>query len=77
MKTYLNKAFYRIFFLLFCLYGYVAHADPDVPGDDDYIPPPPIEKAPIDENIILILIVSLLFGIYIIYNHNVTKKRPI
>jgi len=72
MKTILSIALYRrIAFLLFFFIGYVAHAqNPPVP-----IPPP--EGAPIDANLIILLIAALLFGTYIIYNNQLNKKRAI
>jgi hypothetical protein len=81
MKTYLNKTFYKIFLLLFCLLGYVAHAaDPPCPdgytGPDCNILVPPTEKAPIDENLILFVSVSMIFGVCTIYK-KLDKKRPI
>ena len=32
---------------------------------------------PIDENILVLLFVAVLFGMYIIYNHNIKIKTPI
>jgi hypothetical protein len=49
----------------------VYSQDPPAPGDDT---PPDV---PINENINILLIVALLFGIYIIYKHMQKNKRPI
>lgn len=73
MKTILNKTLQKGSILLFCLYGYVAHADDPEPPID----PPPTEDAPINENILILIFIAVLFGIYIIYNHKLNKKRPI
>ncbi|WP_281637004.1 hypothetical protein [Flavobacterium marginilacus] len=78
MKIFLNKALYKGSILFFLLYGFVIHADPNVPGDPDYIPPPPDEgDLPIDENITILIFIAVIFGLYIIYNHKLNKKRPI
>lgn len=39
-------------------------------------PPPPGDRVPIDENLMVLLIVALLFGIYIIYKHRLKQKTP-
>ena len=39
--------------------------------------PPGPPGLPIDENIIALILISLVFGIYIIYNHNVKTKTPV
>ncbi|HSD09022.1 hypothetical protein [Flavobacterium sp.] len=81
MKTNLNIALYRIAFFLFFFIGYVAHGqDPAEPCDDiPGAPLPPCVKidAPIDSNLVILLIVALIFGTYIIYNHKINKKRAI
>lgn len=80
MKTILNKALYKVSILLFCLYGYVAHAD-CIDGVDENgnpcSPPPPEEDLPIDGNITILIFIAVLFGIYIIYKYKLNKKRPI
>ena len=38
------------------------------------VPPPGL---PIDENIIVLILISLIFGIYIIYNHKLKTKTPV
>lgn len=84
MKTILNKALYKGSILLFCLYGYVAHAaDPPDPCNGnggtppDCIPPPPEENLPIDGNITILIFIAVLFGIYTIYKYKLNKKRTI
>jgi hypothetical protein len=78
MNTNLKKAFFRILFLLFCLYGYVAHAQvPEPCGGVGQDPCPPADGAPIDTNITILIAIAVLFGIYIIHNNKLNKKRPI
>lgn len=75
MKTNLRNIFSKIFLLLFCFGGYVAHADPPCPGPGPCPPPP--DQAPIDTNIYVLVLIAVIFGTYIIYNHKQDKKRPI
>ncbi|PJJ10357.1 hypothetical protein CLU83_3765 [Flavobacterium sp. 1] len=80
MKTILNKALYKGSILLFCLYGYIAHAETCYDGSGNVVPcdpAPPTEDTPIDGNITILIIIAVLFGIYIIYNYKINKKRPI
>jgi len=77
MNTTLKKAFSRIIFLLFYLYGYVAHAAPPCPGGEDPPCSPHPDDASIDGNITILLVITALFGIYIIYNNKLNKKRPV
>jgi len=39
--------------------------------------PPPPPGLPIDENIFILIIIALLFGIYIIYSHRLKTKTPV
>ncbi|MBF4470701.1 hypothetical protein [Flavobacterium sp. HJJ] len=70
MKTFLNKIILKGCILFFCLSGHVAHAD--VPA-----PEPPEDPLPINENMTIAVFIAVLFGIYIIYNYKLNKKRPI
>ena len=72
MKVDLKKVFFKIVFLVSCLYGYVAHADPPCPGCT-----PPVEGAPIDDHITILITIAVLFGIYIVNKYKLNKKRPI
>jgi len=74
MKTILNKALYKIILFTSCLYGYVAHATG--PPCSPHCPPPP-DVAPIDTSIIVLIFIAVSFGIYIIHNNKLNKKRPI
>jgi hypothetical protein len=40
-------------------------------------PPPPPPGTPIDENLVILLIIALLFGIYIIYKDKLKTKSTI
>jgi hypothetical protein len=76
MKTNLNKALYKIILFTSCLYGYVANAQdpcPPFPAPCD----PPGDPLPIGENISILIIATVFFGIYIIYKYKLNKKRPI
>lgn len=76
----LKKEFYllvlkkvKIFILILFLFGFVysAKADP---------PPPPgntLPPVPIDNYLLLFVVVSLFFGIYIIYENKLKQKTPI
>ncbi|WP_146779217.1 hypothetical protein [Flavobacterium psychrolimnae] len=66
----LNK-FYLLIAFLFgtCL----AIAQPPAPPGPTLPPPPGL---PIDENILTMMLVALLFGIYIIYNFKIKQKTP-
>jgi hypothetical protein len=44
------------------------------PGPPTPGPPPPPPGLPIDENIMILVVIALLFGIYIIYKHSVKRK---
>ncbi|TRX38140.1 hypothetical protein FNW52_04350 [Flavobacterium sp. ZT3R18] len=70
MKIFLNKAFNTIILLLFSISGFAAPGPPP-PGIDD---PPPL---PIDENLVILTLTSLLFGLYTIYKHRLNRKTPI
>ncbi|PKB16956.1 hypothetical protein [Flavobacterium sp. 5] len=72
MKINSNKAFHKIILFAYCFYGYGAYAeDPEVPDE------PPLEDAPIDGNIMILLVIAVLFGIYVIYKYKLNKKRLI
>ncbi len=50
-----------------------AVSDPPTPGPS-LVPPPGL---PIDENIFILIIIALLFGVYVIYSHRLKTKTPI
>jgi hypothetical protein len=41
------------------------------------VPPPPPPGTPIDENLIVLMAIAVLFGIYIIYKDRLKTKSPI
>ena len=38
--------------------------------------PPPPDGLPVNENIFILIIIAILLGVYIIYNHNLKTKTP-
>jgi hypothetical protein len=84
MKVVLDKFSLLLFFLLESFL--VAAGDKGGPpspsrsgGLAGKTPPPPPQglPVPIDENIFILLITALLFGIYIIYKHRSKEKSSI
>jgi hypothetical protein len=75
MKTSVNIFFIVIAFLLGSVET-VAKNNPPVPLNgrtNDGPPPPP--TTPIDENLSVLLIIAIMFGIYIIYNETIKIKK--
>lgn len=73
MKTIVS----RFFILIVTLFGVMdAFAAPYPPAPGAKRPPPP-PGLPIDENILFLLIMAILFGIYIIGKHQLKTKAPI
>jgi hypothetical protein len=70
MTIFSNKAINTIALLLVSISGFAAPSPP--PPE---IPDP--EDLPIDENLIILLFLALLFGLYKIYKHSLNKKTPI
>ncbi|MBG6111835.1 hypothetical protein H4V97_002203 [Flavobacterium sp. CG_23.5] len=70
-----NKFYLFIAFLFGTLYA-IAENPPPPPLTGRRKPPPP-PGLPIDENILTLIIIALLFGIYIIYSHRLKTKTPI
>lgn len=69
MKIIKNKFFICISLLFTGVSGY---CEPPAPTQRTPTPPPAV---PIDQNIIHLALVGVIFGTYIIYKQN--KKRPI
>lgn len=81
----LPNKFYLFIAFLFGTVNGIAGSGPKPP------PPPPNAKAtaamsdplmpppglPIDENICILIIIALIFGIYVIYSHKLKTKTPI
>ena len=77
MKTIVNAFFIVIAFLI-GIVDTLAKNNPPVPnpnGKTNFDPPPGF--APIDENLLALLIIAILFGIYIIYNQTIEVKKNI
>jgi hypothetical protein len=73
MKYIANK----LLTTLTCLIGISnTFAKPNPPPPNFKKPPPP-PGLPIDENLYILLLIAVLFGIYIIYRHNLKTKTPI
>jgi len=73
MKTIASKF---IFVTLYLLGVTIAFAAPK-PPPPNYKKPPSPPGLPIDENISVLVIMALLFGIYMIYRHQLKTKAPI
>ena len=73
MKIIANKFFIIMIYLLGVSNAFAAPHPPPPTGKK----PPPPPGLPIDENILVLLFVAVLFGMYIIYNHNIKIKTPI
>jgi hypothetical protein len=72
MKIIANKFFMTA---LFFLGSIVLFAGPTPPPPNFKRPPPP-PGLPIDDSILILVAIAILFGIYIIYNHNIKTKTP-
>lgn len=44
------------------------------PAPSNYNTPPP---SPIDENLFVLLVMAILFGVFVIYKHNIKTKASI
>jgi hypothetical protein len=75
MKFFKSVFFTLMIFVLGMINAFAANPPPPPPvGRTRPIPPPP--GLPIDENILTMMLVALLFGIYIIYNFKIKQKTP-
>ena len=79
MKTIVNIFFIVIAFLLGTV-DTVSKNNPPPPNANGKInnglpPPPPPPTTPIDENLSVLLIIAIMFGIYIIYNQTIKIKK--
>lgn len=55
----------------------VAETPPPPLKSPKATPPPPPRGFPIDDNIYILLIIALLFGVYIVYESKFKTKTPI
>jgi hypothetical protein len=84
MRVLSDKLFLFIGFLMGTLYVIAGSGGgppaPNPAGKSNgtaELPPPSPPGTPIDENLIILLIVALLFGIYIIYKDKLKTKSTI
>jgi hypothetical protein len=66
----------KIFILILFLFGFVYTAK----AQDENPPPPPgntIPAVPIDDSLLLAIVISVSFGIYIICKNKLKQKTPI
>jgi hypothetical protein len=71
MKILPNKTLNTAIILLLSISESVLAGSPPPPG----IKPPP--KLPINENLVILITIALLFGLHTIYKHKLNKKTPI
>lgn len=76
MKIGQNKFYLLIAFLsgVFVSWAKFSSRTPPAPASPMSTPPP--DGLPIDENILILVIVASLFGIYTIYKHRLKVKAP-
>lgn len=55
---------------------YSAPPPPPPPPAPTDGPPPPL-GFPIDENIMVVVVLAVIFGLYIVYKHHLKQKTPI
>jgi hypothetical protein len=77
MKIVSNKFYLFIAFLIGTLCSIAGNPALPEPNPFGRRKPPPPPGLPIDENIFILIIIALLFGIYIIYSHRLKTKTPI
>ena len=73
MKIIANKLFITVMYFISILNAFAVPHPPPPTGKR----PPPPPGLPIDENILILVMMAVLFGIYIIYNYNAKAKTPI
>ncbi len=79
MKIESNKFYFLIIFL-FGIVSVLAESKPPPPpanarlASTSDFPPPPPPGVSIDQNLFILMIIALLFGIYIIYKHSLNQK---
>jgi len=82
-----SKRFLLTILLVLFRTAVFPQADPNCPcgpyvgsGDGDPPPPPGLCNpcpVPIDESIMILVVIAVLFGVYIIYKNNLKTKSPI
>ena len=73
MKITPSKILSVVGMLLTCMFGYAA------PGGGTPPPPspPPPPGLPVDGGIVLLLFMSVIYGLYKLYQFNINKKTPV
>jgi hypothetical protein len=69
----ISSKFLMVFFLLFNMATVLAGPPPQPPLKGPPIKPP---VAPIDENLLVLMVVAVSFGIYSIYKYKLKQKTP-
>ena len=75
MKFFKIVFFSLMIFVLGIFNAFAANPAPPSPMGRKKPPPPP--GLPIDENILTLMFVALLLGIYIIYSFKLKQKTPV
>jgi len=75
MKTIKSRFFFIIIYLLGVMHIFAKPHPPHPPHPNKTNDPPP-PGLPIDTGIYLVFILALLYGIYIIYSHQLKTKTP-
>lgn len=71
MKIARNKLLGVLGMLFTCAGSFAASTDPPPPT------PPPPPGLPIDGGVLILLFISVLFGLYKVYQFNLNKKTPV
>ncbi|MFV8374829.1 hypothetical protein [Flavobacterium sp. LB1P62] len=71
----IEKVFFTITLFILGIFNVLADGPP-APSPTGRKPPPP-PGLPIDENIFILMIIAVLFGIYIICSFKLKTKTPI
>ena len=72
-----NKFYLFIVFLFGTLHAMAGNPALPEPNPMGRRKPPPPPGLPIDENISILIIIALIFGMYVIYGHRLKTKTPI
>ncbi|WP_426095191.1 hypothetical protein [Flavobacterium sp. DSR2-3-3] len=75
MKFFKIVFFSLMIFVIGISNAFAANQAPPSPFGRRRPPPPP--GLPIDENILILMLIALLLGIYIIYSFKLKQKTPI
>lgn len=76
MKIIKSKFFFVIICLFEAMHTFAAPNPPHPPNPNKSNGPPP-PGLPIDMDVYLVFILAILYGIYIIYSHQLKTKTPI